>query len=298
MPGVDYPVGVPSSAVLKEVVANAASLPKGCNLQTNASGAYNVNCLGVNAGSAKADPANAGLAANATAYTNYTRLTFDGWDFATNSVTLTLGNWKGELDFINGTIGGTTTSLQTAKAAWWVLSLTTTAADVGSYPGAVSCVGRPDGCFHFYNDNIDGNVLGYDSPNSKYCGLDLLQLNQGMTFSYNVMTNANGRFVSSATNRSPGLGDFCTFTYNYIEGFINPNKPNSPHNEISLLSGPCGHQIFRYNALMQPTENGDVNVTAASPGAQNGFDTTAFTFLGSCWRLSAATSPSLDSQAL
>ena len=274
LPGIDYPVGIPADIALLDPVVNSSKLPAGCQLASaqgyNRSGTtYSILCNGYVAGSANnGKTGTQGLAVN-----TYTKLKLDGWDFRKNSVSLVVQNWRGEIQFTHNRVGGSVINGAKAQNAWIVLSLSqNTAQD--------ACMKTPAlGCVQIRENYLDGNVAGYD-PNSKvWWGTDLIQIDQGFKASYNVMMNANARFIIQGTRHRPSLQDYCYITNNYIEGFLNPDKPQlDAHGEIALLGGPCGHSFYSYNTILQPTKNGlNTTVPSASKNGNDG-DVSGFVF--------------------
>lgn len=288
MPGVDYPVGVTAGTVLKD--PTAATLPNACALSATAArykGAtaptYRINCNGYSAGSASPT----GVTSAGTAATKYTVLTFDGWDFRTKSVALQVSNWKGEVVFKNNRGGSSDHAVNvnaSPGAGWWTISLNNSPTD--------ACVTSVNGCVQLYNNDFDADVAGF---NGTTWGADFIALNTGFRAEYNVLTNANSRFIVTGSSHRPTLQDYCTISHNYIEGFVNgdnplndysdPNNielPLGAHGEVALV-GNCGHTFMQYNTMLQPLKNGanDTGPTrkdgTGGPYA-NGADVSGFLF--------------------
>ena len=277
--GVDYPVGVPAGTVLKDPVqayqADPTSLPNKCQIGTTAGAnagepdSYVLDCNGSRVGSA-----GNGCAANALAQNCYTVLTLDGWDFQKNNVAVNVGNWKGEVRFTRNKVGGNGTTNQSKAMVGWLNF------QLNYNVRGDACMGRSDGCILIANNWLDGRVFGHHAGDGFDWGIDIGFLSQGFTVTYNYISNTNGRSFTQGNSVGANIVDYCNFDHNYFEGWINSEiKISTPHNEIALTGGPCGHLNYRYNTMLQPTRNGG-NGTTPGSSVQNGFDMTAFIFPG------------------
>lgn len=224
--GVDYPVGIPTSVILKD--PNAGGLPAGCtvNLTGNSLGGPILNC------------------------TEAGDLDLEGWDFT------------GTIAGSNGcyVIGNT----YTGTAGQHTLTFKNNYLNRGTACYGNSNAGFNDQIFpgSFGTLDVENNVWDFAPPTSGP-GFKPMSVgaNQTMIFKYNYFHNIPENPINGGAN---GANFALLMAYNFVDGYTYAGTPNQNHGEVTDLnaSGIRSQYYWYFNTIFHDNQSAQGTGTA------------------------------------